>query len=137
MKTVVAKVDKIVMLAQDPTICNIFSRDEVLVALKYLASVGVILYYPEVEDLKHVVLTKRTWVIKTLSAFATAVKPGPLMEPQSDSLTKKGVMTNDLMMYRLQQMRKADCSDMATGLKGTNREKVEAENRLIVRTLEL
>ena len=137
MKTVVAKVDEIAMLAQHPTICNISSRDEVLVALKYLASVGVILYYPEVEDLKNVVFTKPTWVIKMLSAFVTAVKPGPLMEPQSDSLTKKGVMTNDLMMYRLQQIRKADCSDSATDPKDADSERVEAENRLIVRLLEL
>ncbi|XP_065846196.1 uncharacterized protein [Oscarella lobularis] len=137
MKTVVAKVDEIVMLAQHPTICNISSRDEVLVALKYLASVGVILYYPEVEDLKDVVFTRPMWVIKALSAFVTAVEPGPLMEPQWDFLKKKGVMSNDLMMYRLKQMRDADCSDLATGQKNTDGERVEAENRLVVRLLEL
>ena len=137
MKTVVAKVDEIVMLAQHPAICNISSRDEVLVALKYLASVGVILYYPEVEDLKDVVFTRPMWVIKALSAFVTAVEPGPLMEPQWDFLKKKGVMTNDLMMYRLKQMRDADCSDLSPGLKVTDMERVEVENRLIVRLLEL
>ncbi|XP_065846221.1 uncharacterized protein [Oscarella lobularis] len=82
MKTVAAKVDEIVKLAQHPTICNISSRDEVLVALKYLANVGAILYYPQVDDLKDYVFTRPMWVIKALSTFVTAAKPGPLLEPK-------------------------------------------------------
>ena len=133
MKTVVAKVDEVAELAQHPTICNISSRDEVKVALKYLANVGAILYYPEVDDLKDVVFTSPEWVIKALSAFVTAANPGPLMEPKWIILKRKGVMSNDLMKYRLKQMRNALSSD----LKVTDQEQIEDENRLIVRLLEL
>ena len=137
MKTVVAKVDEIVKLAQHPTICNISSREEVLVALKYLANVGAILYYPQVEDLKDVVFTRPMWVIKALSAFVTAAKPGPLMEPKWNILKERGIMSNDLMNYRLKQMRDADVSDLASSLKDAGREQIEDENRLIIRLLEL
>ena len=137
MKTVVAKVDEIVKLAQHPKICNISSRDEVLVALKYLANVGAILYYPQVDELKDFVFTRPMWVIKALSAFVTAAKPGPLMEPKWNTLKEKGIMSNDLMNYRLKQMRDADVSDLATSLNDAGREQIEDENRLIIRLLEL
>ena len=137
MKTVVAKVDEIVKLAQHPTICNISSREEVLVALKYLANVGAILYYPQVDELKDFVFTRPMWVIKALSAFVTAAKPGPLMEPKWNTLKEKGIMSNDLMNYRLKQMRDADVSDLASSLKDAGREQIEDENRLIIRLLEL
>ncbi|XP_065831585.1 uncharacterized protein [Oscarella lobularis] len=129
MKTVVAKVDEIVKLAQHRSICNISSRDEVLAALKYLANVGAILYYPEVDDLEDVIFTSPTWVIKALSAFVTAAKPGPNMEPKWNILKQKGVMSKDLMDYRLNQMRKA--IDFATDADHKD------ENRLIVRLLQL
>ncbi|XP_065830699.1 uncharacterized protein [Oscarella lobularis] len=129
MKTVVAKVDDIVKLSQHPGICNISSRDEVLVALKYLANVGAILYYPDVSDLKDFVFTSPTWVIKALSAFVTAAKPGPNMEPQWNTLKEKGVMSKGLMDYRLKQIRKS--SDFATD------EDLKEENGLIVRLLQL
>ncbi|XP_065831628.1 uncharacterized protein [Oscarella lobularis] len=128
-KTVVAKVDEIVKLAQHQSICNISRHDEVLVALKYLANVGAILYYPEVDDLKNFVFTSPTWVIKAMSAFVTTAKPGPRMEPKWNTLKQTGVMSKDLMNYRLKQMREA--SDFATDLD------LENENRLIVRLLQL
>ncbi|XP_065830864.1 uncharacterized protein [Oscarella lobularis] len=134
MKAVVAKVDDVVKLAQHRSICNISSRDEVLVALKYLANVGAILYYPEVDDLSDVVFTSPTWVVKALSAFVTAAKPGPIMEPKWDTLKEKGVMSRDLMDYRLKQMREA--SDFGTATKGTDLD-LKEENRLIVRLLQL
>ena len=137
MKTVVAKVDEIVKLAQHKTICNISSRDEVLVALKYLANVGAILYYPQVDDLKDFVFTRPMWVIKALSAFVTAAKPGPLMEPKWNILKEKGIISNDLLNYRLKQMRDADVSDLATTLKDAGREQTEDESRLIIRLLQL
>ena len=133
MKTVVAKVDEIADLAQYLAICNISSHDEVEVALKYLANVGSILYYPEVDGLKDVVFTSPEWVIKALSAFVTAAEPGPLMEPKWRILKKSGVMSNDLMKYRLKQMRVA----LSYDLKVANQEQIEDENRLIVRLLEL
>ncbi|XP_065830654.1 uncharacterized protein [Oscarella lobularis] len=134
MKAVVAKVDDVVKLAQHRSICNISSRDEVLVALKYLANVGAILYYPEVDDLSDVVFTSPTWVVKALSAFVTAAKPGPIMEPKWDILKEKGVMSKDLMDYRLKQMREA--SDFGTATKGTDWD-LKEENRLIVCLLQL
>ena len=137
MKTVVAKVDEIVKLAQHPTICSISSRDEVLVALKYLGNVGAILYYPEVDDLKDFVFTRPMWVIKALSTFVTAAKPGPLMEPKWNILKEEGIMSNDLMNYRLKQMRDADVSDLAASLKDGGREQIEDDNRLIIRLLEI
>ncbi|XP_065846219.1 uncharacterized protein [Oscarella lobularis] len=137
MKTVAAKVDEIVKLAQHPTICNISSRDEVLVALKYLANVGAILYYPQVDDLKDYVFLRPMWVIKALSTFVTAAKPGPLLEPKWNILKEKGIMSNDLMNYRLTQMRDADISDLATSLEDAGREQIEDENRLIMRLLKL
>ena len=129
MKTVVAKVDEVIKLAQHRSICNISRHDEVLVALKYLANVGAILYYPEIDDLKNFVFTSPTWVIKAMSAFVTAAKPGPRMEPKWNTLKQTGVMSMDLMDYRLKQMREA--SDFATDLD------LEDENRLIVRLLQL
>ncbi|XP_065831561.1 uncharacterized protein [Oscarella lobularis] len=129
MKTVVAKVDEVIKLAQHRSICNISRHDEVLVALKYLANVGAILYYPEVDDLKSFVFTSPTWVIKAMSAFVTAAKPGPRMEPKWNTLKQTGVMSKDLMDYRLKQMREA--SDSTTDLD------LEDENKLIVRLLQL
>ncbi|XP_065846207.1 uncharacterized protein [Oscarella lobularis] len=139
MKTVVAEVEEIVKLAQHPKICNISSRDEVLVALKYLANVGAILYYPEVDGLNDVVFTKPMWIINALSAFVTSAEPGPLMEPKWNILKKEGVMSNDLMNYRLQQMRDACFGDLATSasLTDSDRERIEDDNKLIVRLLEL
>ncbi|XP_065844414.1 uncharacterized protein [Oscarella lobularis] len=137
MKTVVAEVDEIAKLAQHPTICNLSSRDEVLVALKYLANVGAILYYPEVDGLKDVVLTRPMWVVKALSAFVTAAEPGPYMMPEWRNLKDKGIMSNDLMKYRLEQIRNFFSSDFATDLNVTDPEHVENDNRLIVRLLEL
>ena len=134
MKTVVAKVDDVAELARHPTICSISNRDEVEAALKYLANVGAILYYPEVDDLKDVVFTSPEWVIKALSAFVTAEMPRGRMEPKWINLKGKGVMSNDLMKYRLEQMRKALSS---SDLKVTDQEQIEEENRLIVRLLEL
>ena len=129
MKTVVAKVDEVIKLAQHRNICNISRHDEVLVALKYLANVGAILYYPEVDDLKNFVFTSPTWVIKAMSAFVTTAKPGPRMEPKWNTLKQTGVMSKELMDYRLKQMR--ETSDFTTDLD------LENENRLIVRLLQL
>ena len=129
MKTVVAKVDEVTKLAQHRSICNISRHDEVLVALKYLANLGAILYYPEVDDLKNFVFTSPTLVIKAMSAFVTAAKPGPRMEPKWNTLKQTGVMSKDLMDYRLKQMQEA--CDFTTYLD------LEDENRLIVRLLQL
>ncbi|XP_065843454.1 uncharacterized protein [Oscarella lobularis] len=137
MKTVVARVDEISKLAQNPTICNITSPDEVFVALKFLANVGAILYYPEVDDLKDVVFTRPMWVIKALSVFVTAAKPGPYMMPTWIILKEKGIMSNDLMNYRLKQMREADSSELACVLKDAEKEQIELDNKQIVRLLEL
>ena len=136
MRTVVAKVEEVAKLAQHPTICNISSRDEVIVALKYLANVGAILYYPEVDGLKDFVFTRPMWVINALSAFVTAAEPGPYMMPKWNLLKEKGLMSHDLMNYRLKQMRDADSSDLATALKDASPEQIEDENRLIVRLLQ-
>ena len=133
MKTTVAQVEEIVKLAQHPTICNISNRDEVLVALKYLANVGAILYYPDVEDLKNVVFTSPMWVIKAFSAFVTAAEPGPYLMPKWRILKSKGIMSNELMNYRLKQIRDYDSDDF----RDADTEKIESENRLIVRLLEL
>ena len=46
-------------------------------------------------------------------------------------------MSNDLMNYRLTQMRDADISDLATSLEDAGREQIEDENRLIMRLLKL
>ena len=132
MKTVLAKVDEIAKLAQHPKICNISSREEVLVALKYLANVGAILYYPEIDGLKDVVFTEPKWVIKALSAFVTAAEPGPMMMPKWNTLKEKGIMSNDLMNYRLKQMRDK-CSDLT----GIDPDSIEEENKPILRLLKL
>ncbi|XP_065836545.1 uncharacterized protein [Oscarella lobularis] len=137
MKTVVAKVDEVAKLAQHPTICNISCRDEVLVALKFLANAGAILYYPEADDLKDVVFTRPMWVVKALSAFVTAAEPGPYMMPDWINLKDKGIMSNGLMNYRLKQLRKAVSSDLTTSLKDAGPEQIEEDNKQIVRLLEL
>ena len=136
MKTVVAKVDEIVKLAQHPTICNISSRDEVLVALKYLANVGAILYFPEVDGLEDVVFTRPMWVISALSAFVTAAEPGPYMMPKWNVMKEKGIMSNDLMKYRLKQMRDAAPSDFATPVDDAGTEQIQDDNKLILRLLQ-
>ncbi|XP_065842820.1 uncharacterized protein [Oscarella lobularis] len=137
MKTVVAKVDEIAKLAQNPNICNITSRDEVFVALKFLANVGAILYYPEVDGLKDVVFTRPMWVIKALSVFVTAAKPGPYMMPKWKKLREKGIMVDDLMNYRLTQIRENDSSEIASVLRNAKQEQIELDNRQIVQLLEL
>ena len=137
MKTVVAKVDDIAKLAQHPSICNILSRDEVLVALNFLANVGAILYYPEVEGLKNVVFTRPTWVIRALSAFVTAAEPGPFMMPKWHCLKDKGIISQDLMKYRLNQMRlQSEDSDLAAATGGADPELMEYEDGLIVQLLQ-
>ena len=137
MKTVVAGVDVIAERAQD--ICNISSRDEVLTALKFLTNVGAILYYPEVEGLKNFVFTSPTWVIKALSAFVRAAMPGPKLEPEWSKLKETGIMSSELMKYRLKQMRQEtnSRSDVAGFFEDDNLEGIENENKLVVRLLQL
>ena len=139
MKTIVARVDEIAEIAQQPNICAISSRDEILAALMYLANVGAILYYPEVDGLKDIVFTSPTWVIKALSAFVTAAKPGPNLEPEWNNLKKTGIMSSKLMKYRLKQMRQGakSVSDGSDSSEDNNPESIENENKLIVRLLQL
>ena len=139
MKTVIARVDEIAEIAQKPNICDISSRDEVLAALKFLANVGAILYYPEVDGLKDIVFTSPTWVIKALSAFVTAAQPGPILEPEWSTLKEKGIMSIELLKYRLKQMRQGanTVSDAAGFSEDSNPDRIENEDRLIVRLLEL
>ena len=139
MKTVVVGVDVIAERAQEPDICNISSRDEVLAALKFLANVGAILYYPEVEGLKNFVFTSPTWVIKALSAFVTAAMPGPKLEPEWNKLKKTGIMSSELMKYRLKQMRQEanSRSDVDGFFEDDNLEGIENEEKLVVRLLQL
>ena len=139
MGTVCAKVDEIVLLAQHPDICDIRDRDEVLVALQYLANVGAILYYPEVDGLKDDVLTSPMWVVKALSAFVTAETPGPNMLQKWTTLKDKGIMSKDLLDYRLNQMR-SHASDNQLAASQTSTEispEVLEENRLVIRLLTL
>ena len=133
MKTVVAKVDDISKLAN--AVCNISTQEEVLIALKYLANVGAVLFYPDVEDLSDFVFTSPSWVIKALSAFVTASPPGPYMEPKWGYLKEKGILTDDLLDYRLKQMRK-ECTDDVLVVSDFSSEQVE-ENKLIIRLLHL
>ena len=139
MKTVVAGVDEIAEIAQKPNICAISSRDEILAALKFLANVGAILYYPEVDGLKDIVFTSPTWVIKALSAFVTSAQPGPFLEPAWIRLKEKGIMSNELLTYRLKQMRQGanTVSDAPGFSENSNPDRNENEDRLIVRLLEL
>ncbi|XP_065846029.1 uncharacterized protein [Oscarella lobularis] len=139
MKTVVARVDEIAEIAQKPNICGISSRDEILAALKFLANVGTILFYPEVDSLKDFVFTSPTWVIKALSAFVTAAKPGPILERQWSRLKKTGIMSIGLMKYRLKQMRQAanSVSDEAGSSEVNSLDEIANENELIVRLLKL
>ena len=139
MKTIVARVDEIAEIARQPNICAISSRDEILAALMYLANVGAILYYPEVDGLKDIVFTSPTWVIKALSAFVTASKPGPNLEPEWNNLKKTGIMSSELMKYRLKQMRQGakSVSDGSDSSEDDNPESIENENKLIVRLLQL
>ena len=139
MKTVVARVDEIAEIAQKPSICAISNRDEILAALKFLANVGTILFYPEVDSLKDFVFTSPTWVIKALSAFVTAAKPGPILERQWNRLKKTGIMSIGLMKYRLKQMRQAanSVSDEAGSSEVNSLDEIENENELIVRLLKL
>ena len=133
MGKVVANVEEIVKLAQHPTICNISKRDEVLVALKYLANVGAVLFYPEVDGLDDVVFTRPMSVIKCLSAFVTA-ETVPYMKPEWAKLKKNGIMSNKLMTYRLGQMQK---SDSASSLTEENKKQIEDDNKRMVKLLEL
>ena len=139
MKTIVARVDEIAEIAQQPNICAISSRDEILAALIYLANVGAILYYPEVDGLKDFVFTSPTWVIKALSTFVTASKPGPNLEPEWNNLKKTGIMSSELMKYRLKQMRQGakSVSDGSDSAENGNPESIANENKLIVRLLQL
>ncbi|XP_065831023.1 uncharacterized protein [Oscarella lobularis] len=139
MKTVVAGVDEIAEIAQKPNICSISSRDEILAALKFLANVGAILFYPEVDGLKDIVFTSPTWVIKALSAFVTSAQPGPFLEPAWIRLKEKGIMSNELLTYRLKQMRQGanTVSDAPGFSENSNPDRNENEDRLIVRLLEL
>ena len=138
MKTVVATVDKIADIAQRPDICAITSRGEILAALMYLANVGAILYYPDVDGLQDIVFTSPTWVIKALSAFVTAAKPGPNIEPEWIRLKEKGIMSSKLMKYRLKQMRQVANSfgDAAGSSEDDNAEVIENEKKLIVQLLQ-
>ena len=133
MGTAVANVEEIVSLALHPKICNISDRDEVITALKYLANVGAILYYPEVDSLDDVVFTRPMLLIKCLSAFVTA-KTGPYMIPEWDKLKQNGKMSNKLMNYRLGQMQK---SDSASSLTEENKKQIEDDNKRMVKLLEL
>ena len=139
MKTVVAGVNEIAEIAKKPNICDISSRDEVLAALKFLANVGAILYYPEVDGLKDIVFTSPTWVIKALSAFVTAAQPGPFLEPAWRELKEKGIMSAELLEYRLNQMREGGntVSDAAGFSEDSDPDRIKNEDRLIVRLLEL
>ena len=139
MKTVVARVNEIADIAQEPNICAISSREEVVAALKFLANVGAILFYPEVEAVKDFVFTSPTWVIKALSAFVTAAKPGPNLEPEWRRLKEKGVMSIELMKYRLKQMRQGanSVSDASGSSEDDNADVIKNENKLIVRLLQL
>ena len=137
MRTVLANVDEIAKLAKHPAVCNISNRDEVLVALKYLASVGAILYYPEVDGLKDVVFTRPMWVIKSLSAFVTAAEPGPFMMPAWNNLKQKGIMSNELLQYRLEQMRKTEDEYLTIFLECADQKQIDDDNRRIIRFLEL
>ena len=105
----------------------------------YLANVGAILYYPEVDGLKDIVFTSPTWVIKALSAFVTASKPGPNLEPEWNYLKKTGIMSSELMKYRLKQMRQGakSVSGGSDSSEDDNPESIENENKLIVRLLQL
>ena len=133
MGTVVANVEEIVTLARHPKICNISDRDEVITAQKYLANVGAVLFYPEVDSLDDVVFTRPMLVIKCLSAFVTA-KTGPYMIPEWDKLKQNGKMSNKLMNYRLERMQK---SDSASSLTEDNKKQIEDDNRRMVQLLEL
>ena len=73
------------------------------------------------------------WVMKALSAFVTAAEPGPYLMPKWRILKSKGVMSNDLMSYHLKQIRDYDSDDFGAA----DTEKIESENRLIFRLLEL
>ena len=127
-KTVVAKVEDISKLANEA--CEIQTEKEVLIALKYLANVGAILFYPDVKDLSDFVFTSPSWVIKALSAFVTATPPGPKMLQKWGYLKKTGIMTEDLLDYRLKQMRNVSANFSFSP------EQVE-ENKLIIRLLHL
>ena len=133
MGTVVANVEEIASLALHPKICNISDRDEVITALKYLANVGAVLFYPEVNGLDDVVFTRPMLVIKCLSAFVTA-ETGPYMIPEWDKLKQNGKMSNKLMKYRLERMQK---SDSASSLTEENIKQIEDDNRRMVQLLEL
>eukprot|EP00118_Oscarella_pearsei_P022703 m.265346 g.265346 ORF g.265346 m.265346 type:complete len:701 (+) comp40486_c0_seq5:448-2550(+) len=54
--------------------CNM-PMSEVEVALKYLSSLGVILYYPQVDELKGEVFVDPQWLIDVVCSFITAKKP--------------------------------------------------------------
>ena len=103
MKTVVAKIEEIAQLA---IVCNISKLDEVLEALKYLANVGAILYYPNVDGLREIVYTNPTWVVKALSAFVGAEWHVPNMMTPWKRLKEKGVLSNDLFDRRFEQIRR-------------------------------
>ncbi|XP_065839397.1 uncharacterized protein [Oscarella lobularis] len=133
MGTVVANVEEIASLALHPKICNISDRDEVITALKYLANVGAVLFYPEVNGLDDVVFTRPMLVIKCLSAFVTA-ETGPYMIPEWDKLKQNGKMSNKLMKYRLERMQK---SDSASSLTEENIKQIEDDNKRMVQLLEL
>ena len=134
MKTVVATIDEIVTLAE--AVCNFSGREEVITSLKFLDNAGAVLYYPDDPELKDVVFTSPTWVFKFLSAFFAAAPPGPRMKKHWTDLKKKGLMTKELLAYRLRQMRaKTACQDELEV--DSSREQIRAENELIVRLLQL
>ena len=77
-------------------------------------------------------------MIKALSAFVTAARPGPKLEPEWNKLKKTGIMSSELMKYRLKQMRQEanSRSDVTGFFEDDNLEGIENENKLVVRLLQ-
>ncbi|XP_065844053.1 uncharacterized protein [Oscarella lobularis] len=97
--TAIAKVEDVITVAHDPQI-GIRNPQEVLAALKFLSSLGVVFYYPDVPSLKDYVFTDPTWVINALTSFVTARPPLGKFERAFKNLKETGIMKMSLMRHR-------------------------------------
>lgn len=100
----VVSVHDIIQLAKRH--CNIPTDRECLTALKYLCSLGVVMYYDRVKGLADKVFTDPQWLFDILSIFVTVLDPNFLPANLWNDLKKleaRGIMSWDLAQYLLQE----------------------------------
>lgn len=89
-------------LARD--VCRITSEEEFILALKFLTSLAVLFYFPDVAELNQFVIIDPAWLFKVVCAFVSAKKPvPPILENAWKKLESSGVMSGQLAVHLLKE----------------------------------